>query len=263
MKSRQPRLLLLLVALLLAAFGGRPASAGKRPVFQAPPHAPVARLLSPAHGEVWTAGSPVAIEWQPGPGLEMLPYADEWEAFLSVDGGRTYPLRITPHLDRTLRRFVLEVPRLPTGQARLLLRFGDERREVESEMPAVFTIVDGPVSSSLPPRPALRRGEPARERDGDRGVVAWVEGPRDGRQAYTMEAGGRPISLRGIAAGHPFPLFLAGGTAAGSVLLHRPAPAEEEDLARRPPPGSARPSRPEPPPTSGGGVRLLIHRFNE
>lgn len=249
----------LVLAVLSAAAGASPAFAGRRPIFQAPPDAPVARLVSPAAGEVWTAGSPVAVEWEPGPGLGMLPHADEWEAFLSVDGGRTYPLRITPHLDRSVRRFVLEVPRLPTGEARLLLRFGDERREVESEMPAVFAIVDGPVSSSLPPRLSLRRGEPARERD-PVGVVAWVEGPRHGGRSYQVEAGGRPLSCRGVAPGRPFPLLLA-GPAASPVLLHPPAREAGEDLARRS--ASASPLQESPLPASRPAVRLLIHRFNE
>lgn len=250
---------MLVLAAVLGAGASRPAFAGKRPIFQAPPEAPVARLVSPAAGEVWTAGSPAVVEWEPGPGLAMLPHAEEWEAFLSVDGGRTYPLRITPHLDRSLQRFVLEAPRLPTGQARLLLRFGDERREVESEMPALFTIVDGPLSASLPPRLALGRGEPARERDQD-GVVAWVEGPRDGRQSYTVEAGGRPLSYRGVAAGRPFPWLLA-GPAASSVLLHPPVLEEGEDLSRRY--AAAGPPRESPLPASRIAVRLLIHRFNE
>jgi hypothetical protein len=41
--------------------------------------------------------------------------AVEWEAFLSLDGGRTYPVRITPHLDLSIRRrFHFQVPAFPT-----------------------------------------------------------------------------------------------------------------------------------------------------
>ena len=41
--------------------------------------------------------------------------AEEWEAFLSFDGGATYPVRITPHLDLELRRVRWQVPAIPTS----------------------------------------------------------------------------------------------------------------------------------------------------
>lgn len=246
----------LLGVLLLAALAGplgRPAAAAERPAAR-----PVARLAAPAPGAVWTAGSPAAVEWEPGPGLAALSHVEEWEAFLSLDGGRTYPVRITPHLDRSLRRFVFEVPRFPTRQARLLLRFGDERREVEAEMPGLFTIEDGPVSATLPPLPAFRRGEAARDREP--GVVAWIEGGRDGQDSWPVETARLPVSCRGAFQSPPFPLFLA-GPAAGHASLPPPAPGQGEDPFRRL--RAARsPGDPAPPP-SRAAVRLLIHRFNE
>jgi hypothetical protein len=53
-----------------------------------------ARLVSPAGGSELVAGSEAVLEG---------------EAFLSVDGGRT-PLRVTPHLDISIRRFTFRVP---------------------------------------------------------------------------------------------------------------------------------------------------------
>src|SRR4051795_4705942 len=62
------------------------------------------RLVSPQAGATLTAGSTVELEWAPLAQLTQLKDAEEWEAFLSLDGGRTYPIRITPHLDLDLHR---------------------------------------------------------------------------------------------------------------------------------------------------------------
>ncbi|MEZ5313174.1 MAG: hypothetical protein R2862_05705 [Thermoanaerobaculia bacterium] len=66
---------------------------------------------------------------------------DEWEAFLSLDGGRDYSIRLTPHLDAEVRSFAVTLPDFETEEARLLLRFGDGRNEIEEEMPWTFAIV--------------------------------------------------------------------------------------------------------------------------
>src|SRR6185369_15035186 len=66
-----------------------------------------------------------------------------------------------------------------------LLRIGDERRERAFELPQRFTIAL-PRTSSAPlptseldlPRKVWQRGEPARP--GEPGVLAWVEGTRQG-----------------------------------------------------------------------------------
>src|SRR5688572_13664597 len=92
-------------------------------------HAAIAgspRLVAPVPGRELAAGSLAVVEWEGQPPIEA---AEEWEAFLSLDGGRTHPLRITPHLDLSIRRFTFRVPAFPTREARFLLRFGDERHE--------------------------------------------------------------------------------------------------------------------------------------
>src|SRR5687768_2385723 len=104
------------VPLLLLAFLALPA-------FAAGPAEQMARLVSPAAGDELIAGSAVTIEWEE---LALPEHTVEWEAFLSLDGGRTWPLRITPHLNISIRRFIFRVPDLPTREARLMLRFGDE-----------------------------------------------------------------------------------------------------------------------------------------
>lgn len=175
---RRPGLLLLPIALVVA--GARPAAALAGP-----------RLLAPETGAELAAGSLAAIAWQDPPAD-----AEEWEAFLSLDGGKTYPLRITPHLNLAIRRFTFRVPPFPTRDARVLLRFGDERREVEIEAAQRFAIVRGVAFPSLPMRAALSRGE--RPRPQDPGVVMWVEGSRDGSGLREVAAAEEDSSVLSI-----------------------------------------------------------------
>ena len=137
---------------------------------------PALRVLAPAAGAELSGGDLTALEWEAPAGLGA---AEEWEAFLSLDGGVTYPVRLTPHLDLSIRRLLFRVPDLPTRRARLLLRYGDERREREIEAAGVFTIAarsgwreELPVGRVQ----GLSHGEAARP--GDHGVVLWVEGTR-------------------------------------------------------------------------------------
>lgn len=140
------------------------------------------RLVAPQAGAALVAGETAELEWAPLGELDRR--VEEWEAFLSLDGGATYPVRITPHLDQDLRRVRWQVPPFPARDARILLRFGDEREETGVEMPARFSIVS-PASGlpdlartlSLASR-SSSRGEPALP--GQAGVVAWVEGSRRG-----------------------------------------------------------------------------------
>ncbi|HET9227709.1 MAG TPA: hypothetical protein VFR31_13635 [Thermoanaerobaculia bacterium] len=162
---------------------------------------PLARVSLPAEGMDLPAGSLAALEWEPLDGYEPERFV-EWEAFLSVDGGAHYPLRITPHLDSDLRRILWQVPAIPTDDARLLLRFGDEREEVGVEVPLRFSI-SGPAALSLVGAiTALSSpGEPARP--GDSGVVIRIEGSRRGgsiRQVAStlppgLHPGGHPAEL--------------------------------------------------------------------
>jgi hypothetical protein len=131
------------------------------------------RLVAPANGDELIGGSRATVEWAGA----IPPHVEEWEAFFSVDGGRYYGWRITPHLDAEIHRFTFTVPNLATRDARILLRFGDEHRETEVELPARFKVRS--VLAVAPRALAVDRGgEPARE--DDRAVVGWVAGERDG-----------------------------------------------------------------------------------
>lgn len=245
----------LLVGLLGAAAAPGRAAAGPQPTLARP----LARLLAPAAGDELAVGSMATIEWEPAAGLAALEHAEEWEAFLSVDGGATYPLRITPHLDLSIRRFSFRVPDLPGRRARLLLRFGDERREeVDCETPQIFAIQRPPGHVPVHrPAVAFTRGEAARP--GDPGVVAWVEGARDGS--------GR----REVVSVADFEASLESARPAGPLLLSLLWPAAAR-AGVAPPAAAPAPRFPERraalPPSAGAAgaavpVRLLIHRFNE
>lgn len=146
------------------------------------------RLLAPRAGVTLLAGSTAELEWQ----AELPARVEEWEAFLSFDGGKTYPVRITPHLDRDLRRVRWQVPGVPTSEARLLLRFGDERRETYRELPHRFVIAASP-GTAWPltlASVAAAPGEPALP--GQPGVIAWVEGSRRGGSLRQQVAPERP-----------------------------------------------------------------------
>lgn len=179
MTSRPPLLLALATALAAAAVPIRAAV----PARAATPTA--VEIVAPAAGATLPAGGRAWVEWRAAPGA--VPAFEEWEAFLSLDGGRSWPYRLTPHLDRARARFEVELPPVPAPRALLLLRFGNEREEAELAPPVELALAParGPLALSAP-RLAAAAGEAARP--GAAGVVAWVEGARDGRRAVRWQA---------------------------------------------------------------------------
>ena len=93
-----------------------------------------AQLISPTAGQVLYSGQKVRVEW-----TSVLPNIDltacEMEIFLSLDGGRTFPMVITPLLDPRARFFYWTVPNTPTNAAVLDIRFGCEHWYPESYSP--------------------------------------------------------------------------------------------------------------------------------
>lgn len=97
-------------------------------------------LSAPAAGARLEPGSVQAITWS----LE----ADkrgfgEMELVLSLDGGRTFPVRVTRRIDPAETVWLWGVPALPTEHARLGLRVGDDdppSRERLALVSAEFTI---------------------------------------------------------------------------------------------------------------------------
>jgi hypothetical protein len=223
--------------------------------------APV-RLVAPVESGTLRAGTVAELAWEPLEGFGLLDGTEEWEAFLSLDGGAHYTVRITPHLDRELRRVLWRVPATPTHDARLLLRFGDEHLETAYELPQRFsiTVSPEPVFETVPVRLALRRGEPALP--GQAGVVAWVEGTRLGGGARQVEAAEPPSaqsrpSMADAAAERAF-LEEAGGPGFD--------PAAAAGSARQIPPSGRRLGAPVPERTSAAAplsILLQSRRRNE
>lgn len=167
--------------------------------------APDVELTRPAAGDVLVAGSDAVVEWTLD-GTALDPGVEEWEAFLSVNGGDFYAVRLTPHLDASRRRFTFKVPALATAQARILLRFGDEEHEVGVESPQRFAIRLPAHPVAVRERMAPDRGEPARP--GEPGVVAWMEGSRQGDDLALVRSSLPPAAGPVVADGHTRPLAL-------------------------------------------------------
>ncbi|HEU4888353.1 MAG TPA: hypothetical protein VFV49_10730 [Thermoanaerobaculia bacterium] len=145
------------------------------------------RLLEPANGATLRGGSLAELHWSAD---ELPADAEEWEAFLSIDGGRYYGFRVTPHLDIELRRFTFIVPNFDTKNARILIRAGDEEHETEFDSESSFAIVRDPnLEPELAQLEDLGRGEAARKGDPD--VLSWADGERNG-SAITHEIAPSP-----------------------------------------------------------------------
>ena len=91
------------------------------------------QFVSPAQGERLAPGAIVEVRW---PSLCSAPREreiDEMELVLSLDGGQSFPVRVTPDMRPCATRLLWKVPALPTAHARLGVRIGsDERSETET-----------------------------------------------------------------------------------------------------------------------------------
>jgi hypothetical protein len=255
-------------------------------------------MSAPAAGAVLAGGSTAELAWEPGPGFERLAGAHEWEAFLSVDGGKTYAFRLTPHLDLDVRRFRWEVPRFPTEDARLLLRVGDEESETAIQLPLRFAIT-GPAGALPSFDPELqaeleREAEREREREhgltaaaeiesetgleaeaelltfepgeaalpGASGVISWVEGDRRGaatRRVTAVPLAGLRSGTEPLAEGHRDVGFTLQDPLPNAAAL-RLASGLRLPVPVRPPALLAPPSARRGPPAD---LLLLHHRRNE
>ncbi len=219
-------------ALLLAVPAATPAMAE-------PVAAPLALLL-PADGVTLYGGDVATLHWEATPAMAA-GQAEEWEAFLSLDGGRTFSRRITPHLDIALRTVAWQVPNTPTDDARLLIRVGDERVETEIALPARLRIAARSAALSNWQLPLPGVGEAARS--GAPGVVAWIEGDRQGRGVRAVES--TPAS-HGLDEGSDPRLAAAAANAPcdrpASAPVLAPPDAVETDLASSPAPLLATPA---------------------
>lgn len=210
-------------------------------------------LESPASGDVLRGGTRATVSWS-APALPA--FVEEWEAFLSVDGGEYYGYRITPHLDAQRREFTFDVPNVDAPSARILIRAGDEHREIELETSGTFVIERDPARAlAAPPGEIIeeKRGESARE--GDRGVIEWIDGDRDGHHLVERTAFGHETLLAATVLHEP--KSLCGEEEAGaSIGAPRTASAR---LART---DTQSPRRDAPRHRSGRDVLLAYRRLN-
>ena len=81
-------------------------------------------MQSPAAGESLAPGSVVEVRWASLCTAGMK--ADEAELVLSLDGGATFPIRVSHELSPCETHFLWRVPVLATGRARMGVRIGHE-----------------------------------------------------------------------------------------------------------------------------------------
>jgi hypothetical protein len=115
-----------------------------------------ARILEPGEGARLHPGAIVRVSWTSGARAEF----DEMELVLSLDGGRSFPLRVTREVSPAEDSVLWRVPRLPSEHARIALRAGrGENKESETirTVSGEFTILAG---AGEPPEQLSRaRGE--------------------------------------------------------------------------------------------------------
>ena len=93
-----------------------------------------ARLISPTVGQVLHPGQQIRVAWKSTlPNINL--GACEMEVWLSVDGGRTFTMWISPWLDPNAKYFDWTVPNIPTNAAVLDVRFGCEPGYPETYAP--------------------------------------------------------------------------------------------------------------------------------
>ncbi len=151
---------------------------------------PSVQVVEPADHATLAGGSTAVIRWT---GSAAARDIEEWEAFLSVDGGRYYCARITPHLDVAIREFRWTVPNVASNDVRILLRFGNEKDERAIELPLALSIRPAELPQEKPQRTFVL-GEAARP--GDPGVALWAEGDRDGTRVVFVASSAPGITAR-------------------------------------------------------------------
>ena len=108
-----------------------------------------AKLISPMAGQVLYPGQKVRVEWQ-----SVLPHINlegcEMEVWLSLDGGSTFTMWISPWMDPKAQYFYWTVPNTPTNAAVVDIRFGCEGWYPESYAPQpASTFVIGKAAPPL------------------------------------------------------------------------------------------------------------------
>ena len=110
------------VTLFLIAFAFAPRMFA---IPQPPPNVSF-KLISPAAGQILHSGQKVRVEWETF-SMNSVNCTDcEMELWLSLDGGKTDVIEITPSMDPSATFFYWIVPNTPTNSAVIDIRFGGE-----------------------------------------------------------------------------------------------------------------------------------------
>jgi hypothetical protein len=142
------------------------------------------RFAAPGAGTPLEAGATARVAWDL-PGWHGRGFG-EMELVLSLDGGRTFPVRVTRDLDPSVRCLFFRVPALPTAHARLGLRAGDG---AEPDAEEIVLVSDDFVIEADPASPL----EP----------LASVRGEWRTREALESGAARAPADPRTVAAAEP------------------------------------------------------------
>lgn len=203
----------------------------------APVSARSARWARPLRHERLIPGQTLEVGWPEGSVPEN---AEEMELILSLDGGRTFPVRVTGEISPDAARFEWTVPSIPTDRARLALRVGDEDGESEAirAVSDEFTIAP---DSARPPEDLLAlRGE-WRTRD----ALELPSG--DGVPASSLAGGS---AIRSAIREEPEGTLPRSGAVRVCSYASRPTPA--------PPPDRPTPIAPTLPPPSSAPTPLRL-----
>ena len=151
------------------------------PALAGQPGAPTAITIG-SGSSLLEPGSSVVVTWpreMAGPGY------DEMELVLSVDGGRSFPLRVTRRIEPSDAGFSWTVPYLPAGHARLALRAGVDGEEDAETI--VGLSEDFAIAPSSRIEEVFRVGEEERTRDALEGAVPpRPDSALGGRPSLTM-----------------------------------------------------------------------------
>jgi hypothetical protein len=133
------------------------------------------RLIVP-EGSVVRAGQWIDLHWTAAESIVEL------EVLLSTDGGRTYPVCISPRMDPEERHFVWQVPADAGAEPRLRIRYNRGGREIEGPPTRVLKRMAGdeqPEPLGLPIERAVPRPERSRAPDRDETRVLRSDSSED------------------------------------------------------------------------------------
>jgi hypothetical protein len=109
------------------------------------------RFLAPRSGDAVSSDSTIHVRWSGACSRDG--GSEEGELVLSLDGGLTFPIRLTPEMSACSGSFRWRVPDLATSRARVALRTGSGEESEDEQVTLVsdeFTIVaTGPTDADL------------------------------------------------------------------------------------------------------------------